>query len=273
MVVDLNMILALIGIGLITGIAAGLFGTGGGTILIPVLLIIFQLLGYSKKFDIHVAIGTSLTLVITTTISSTISHYLRHHLDFKVALKWIPGVCVGVLLGVTFVHFVPAFWLKVFFAVYLLFCIFYNVFKKELKHDKDVLSPAKRKLLPLGTFVGCIATMLGIGGGTFTTPILTFLHYPLKNALAISSLTGLFIGTIGASILVGTSLHLTHLPPYTFGYLNWLVFLCVAPTAMIGSPIGVYITDKLSKSTLKNTYTGFLCVIFALLIFHMIRQS
>lgn len=264
----LLLIAGLIILGIGIGLAAGLFGTGGGTILVPLLLVMFTNMGYSHFNDIHIAIGTSLALVVPTTLSSSYSHYRLSHLDINIAIRWIPGICIGVFIGVLLFHLIPSPVLKCIFAGYLVFCIIHSLFKKN-STQKEKESITAFILLPLSIVVGTLSTMLGIGGGTFTTPILRFLRYPLTHALAISSLTSLFIGSIGVSSILYTTYHLTDLPLYTLGYVNWLVFVCISPMTAIFSSVGVKLQSKLTKGQLDKGYTGFLSFILCVLLYHM----
>lgn len=267
MLIDIITLLALVIAGFITGIAAGIFSIGGGTVLIPLLLTLFAKLGFPQTIDMHIAIATSLALIIPTAISSSTTHYRNQNLDFGIAKQWIPGICIGTLLGIFLVHICSSFWLKLFFSGYLLFCIIYSFVKKE-PSESQAWQQKQRTLFPISTLVGCFSAMLGIGGGTFTTPILSFLNYPIKKALAISAFTGLFIGSIGAVTIAVSSLTIPNLPPFSIGYINWLVFILIAPTAIIGSALGVNIANKQSKQTIQKTYTLFLSVIFLLMLYH-----
>jgi uncharacterized membrane protein YfcA len=266
------MIISLIGVGFATGVASGLFGIGGGTVLIPLLITLFSQFGVTPALDMHIAIATSLALIIPMSTASSVSHYRNHTLDLNFSKSWIPGICFGALIGVFFINYTSSFWLKVFFSIYLLFCIIYSVFEKA-PNDDCTGNPPIKFLVPFSVIVGCCSTMLGIGGGTFTTPILTFFNYPIKKALAISSFTGLFIGIIGTIIIALSSISIKGLPPFSLGFVNWFVFLLVMPTAIIGSIIGVKCENKLSNKTLERAYIIFLCIVFSLMIYHVCISS
>lgn len=266
---DIIIIIVFIVSGYLSGIAAGLFGIGGGTVLVPLFLTVFHILGISPTLDIHIAIATSLALIIPTACSASYAQYTNNNLDLHISKRWIPGISVGVIFGVLLLHVVPGLWLKVFFSFYLLFCIVFNLLTKE---DESGVShtPPFLALITLSPFVGCFSTLIGIGGGTFTTPILTFFKYPLRKALGISSFTGLFIGTIGAFLIMMTTLSAPNLPSFSFGYVNWMAFILVAPTSIFGSRMGVLIANKLTQIQLKNIYTGFLCFVLCVMLYHLL---
>lgn len=270
MLLDVIGIIVLLASGLATGVAAGLFGIGGGTVLIPLLLTVFTLAGVEHGIIMHIAVATSLALIIPTGLVSSIKHYKNNNLDLALARRWIPSVCVGVIVGVLMLHVMPTVWLKIFFTGYLFLCFVYSFLHQASELNNESGPP--RVVASVSSFiVGFLSTLLGIGGGTFTTPILGYFHYPIKRAFAISALTGLFIGLIGAVAIILTSLSVIILPPFSIGYVNWLVFLLIAPTAMIGAPIGVAWEEKLKQSTLTKAYAGFLLLMFFLMLYHLLR--
>lgn len=268
MPIDTTIILEFITLGMLAGLAAGLFGTGGGTVLIPFMLLIFQQLHYSALHDMHIAIGTSLALIVPTTLYTTSTHYQAQQLPLDMTLRWIPGILIGVLIGLLLMHVTSSFILKCLFSCYLLCSVLYNLFKKEPKQN-DTRLPALHYLVPLSLIVGCLSILLGIGGGTFTVPILSFLQYPMLLALGISSLTSLAISGVGISVLLYSSIGLPHLPEHTIGYLNWLAFLCMMPSTLICSRIGVKFETALSAAHLRALYTGFLSFVLCIMLYHL----
>lgn len=268
MTIDMMIIVEFVSLGMLSGLAAGLFGTGGGTVLIPFMLLIFHQLHYSALHDMHIAIGTSLALIVPTTLSTTSMHYQAKHLPLDMTIRWLPGILIGVLIGILLMDLISGFILKCLFSCYLLCSILYNFFKKAPKQNDNRL-PALRYLVPLSLIVGCLSVLLGIGGGTFTVPILTFLQYPMLLALGISSLTSLTISGVGISVILYSSIGLPHLPAHTIGYLNWLAFLCMMPSTLIFSRIGVKFETALSAAHLRALYTGFLSFVLCIMLYHL----
>lgn len=269
--IDIYFLIALLVAGLAVGFGAGLFGIGGGTVLIPVFLTIFPYFSSDPSIVMHVAIATSLALIIPTSISSTMAHSRLGNFDVAVFKRWIPGVIIGVLLGTTLIHYIPSFWLKIFFTTYLFFCFTYALFKKQPQGTKGN-GPTGLARGFLSFMVGLFSSLLGIGGGTFTVPIFMFFDYPLKKAIAISATTGLFIGVVGAVCVTAGSLGVTGTPKYSLGYVNILAFLVVTPTAMLASPWGAKLASKLEHKTLQKVYAGFLLFIFLFMIFKLVTH-
>jgi uncharacterized protein len=263
-----NVILILLVIGAVTGFLAGLFGIGGGTVLIPVFLTIFPWIGIEHDRLMHIAVATSLALILPTAITSSMTHFRLGHIDMHIVKKWVPGLIVGIIIGSIAIHFVPTYVLKVAFTCYLLLCFIFTFVKSECTECDDG-GPPKLISAISSFFVGGFSTLLGIGGGTFTVPILIYFKYPLKKAIGISALTGFFIGLIGATVIMIGSYHVPDLPKYSIGYVNFLVFAAVAPTAILTSPLGTRCTEMFNDKHLMVIYTLFLLCVFLLMLYHL----
>ncbi len=268
MLTDVYAVAALLVSGAVTGLAAGLFGIGGGTILIPLMLTIFAHMQLAPTIEMHIAVATSLALIIPTGLISSYKHYRNGNLDIALSQRWIPGVCLGVLFGVMLIHMVSTLALKLFFTGYLLFCLFYTLFEKK-QDGNNLEGPKSYFATVIGGLIGFFSTLLGVGGGTFTTPILGYCDYPIKHAVSISALTGMFIGIIATSIITLTSFSLPNLPPYSIGYVNWLVVALIAPTAILATPLGVNWGMRISSNNLNKAYTLFIALVLLLMIYHL----
>lgn len=267
---DILAVSILIGAGFIAGIAGGFFGIGGGTIFIPLLLTIFKQMHIQTSIEMHIAITTSLALIIPTAISSSTAQYRNKNIDFQVCLSWLPGIAIGTIIGSILVHVCSGIGLKIFFMAYLLFCIINTLYtKSHIEGQTPTKIPST--LRPLSVVVGTFSAMLGTGGGTFTTPILHFFGYSTKRSIAISSITGLIIGIVGSTILTITGLSTPDLPAFCLGYLNWLLFIIISPTAIVGSYLGVTIANRQSKETIDLAYLIFLCAIFLLMTYQLVH--
>lgn len=265
---DWLIVLILLVVGLCAGFLAGLFGIGGGTVLVPIFLTLFPLIGLKHELMMHIAVSTSLALIIPTAIASTYSHYSCGHLDFRMLWKWAPGLVVGVLISAIAIHNISPYALKVFFTIYLLVCFLFTLLKQEGK-GANTAGPGRWISSIVSFFVGAFSTLLGTGGGTFTVPILIYFDYPLKNGIAISAITGLIIGVIGSAVIILSSYQTPDLPKCSLGYVNLLAFFSVAPTAMFASEWGAFYEERLNKHRLNKLYTVFLLVAFLVMVYHL----
>jgi len=266
---DWMIIFILLTVGLFAGFLAGLFGIGGGTVLVPIFLSLFPLIGFKSGLMMHIAVSTSLALIIPTAIASSYSHYRFGHLDLNMLGKWLPGLVIGIFVSAVVIHSIPTGVLKIFFTVYLLICFLFTLLKQE-STGLNRMGPGPWVSGVASFLVGGFSILLGTGGGTFTVPIMLYYDYPLKKAIALSAITGLFIGLIGTVVIILGSLNKPDLPSYSLGYVNLLAFFAVAPTAMIASNWGARFEERLSKQRLNQLYTVFLFVAFLVMIYHVL---
>ncbi len=256
-------------VGLFAGFLAGLFGIGGGTVLVPMFLTLFPLFGFDHGLMMHIAVSTSLALIVPTALASTHSHYQFGHLDFKMLKKWAPGLVIGILSSAVVIHSIPTYVLKLFFTGYLLVCFLFTLLK-QAGEGLNTNGPGPWISGVSSFFVGALSTLLGTGGGTFTVPIMLYFDYPLKKGIAISAITGLFIGLIGSIVIILGSYQIPDLPNYSLGYVNLLAFVAVAPTAMLASKYGARFEERLPKHRLNGLYTLFLLVAFLTMLYHLL---
>lgn len=265
---DWVIVVILLFVGLFAGFLAGLFGIGGGTVLVPIFLTLFPLIGFKHALMMHIAVSTSLALIIPTAIASSYSHYQYGCLDTHMLKKWAPGLVIGILASAIIIHSIPTYVLKVFFTVYLLVCFLFTLFKQE-SEGFNKAGPGRLISWISSFFVGGLSTLLGTGGGTFTVPIMLYFDYPMKNAIALSAITGLFIGLLGSLVIVLGSYQVPDLPKYSLGYVNLLAFIAVTPTAMFASKWGAHTEEHLSKHHLNQLYTVFLLAAFLIMLYHL----
>lgn len=266
-ITELIMLLALTG--MLSGFTAGLFGLGGGAVLIPALLWLLPLLGADPAIAMHQAIATSLALIVPSALMATRKQYKLGNLSFHNLKSWIFCVLLGTIVaGITFKN-VPSLYLKSAFIAYIALCCIYMYFKKVSSHDKvrQVKKISLLSLAPAGIFVGMLSTFLGIGGGTFTVPYYISNDYPMIRAIAISSLTGCFIGLIATISAIFSGWHVIHLSMYSLGYVNGLAWLVIAPFSMYAAVLGVKVGNQLKEQHLKIAYIIFLLLIDAFLLY------
>ena len=247
----------LIAVGVIAGYAAGLFGIGGGVVLVPAFVTVFPYLGTSHTVLMHSAVGTCLALIVPGAIMSSRKQYQQGNLDVPLLRSWLPGIAVGIVLGALLMRVFPTLALKLLFVIFLLCASIYAVVKKEAEQGGCGLPPARIRKAA-GVFIGALSVMLGIGGGTFSVPFYRYFHYPLKRAIALSSATGAVIGAGGAIGAIVTGWGLEGRAPYSLGYVNVAALLILTPCMMIFSPLGSKSANALPESALKRTYIVFL---------------
>jgi uncharacterized membrane protein YfcA len=246
-------------VGMVAGFTSGLFGIGGGIVLVPTLMTVLPLFHAAPDLVMHMAIGTSLALIFPGSMMASRKQFQLGNLDLKLFYFWIQTVALGIILGSVLINYISNEQLKIYFAVYLLVVTLYAIFQREPPPGVEKIPlPGVARLA--GLIVGVLSVLLGIGGGTFTVPFFHFSHYPLKKAIALSSATGVVISFAGAIGVMISGWGQWGLPAYSVGYLHLPAFLILTPGMMIFAPLGARAAHHLPTKALKIFYIGFLAL-------------
>ena len=253
-------VLGLMVTGVLSGIAAGLLGIGGGAIIVPALSTALLWLGYDSDVVQHVAVGTSLAIIIPTGFMSARAHYRRGSLDLKALRLWTPFIVAGTFIGGLMAGLFSGDVLRVVFAV-MAFIIAANIvfgFQTRLMGHLNGSSLTHR----ISAFVvGYISSLMGTGGGSLTVPTLVAFGATMHSAVGTSAAIGVaiaFSGTLGF-IISGWSV--AGLPPLSLGYINLVALVLVAVLAALFAPVGAALAHKLDQKTLKYVFAAFLVVV------------
>lgn len=249
-----------IALGVIAGFVAGLFGVGGGLIIVPVLILVFQSNNFSPDVIVHMAIGTSLATIMFTSISSVHAHHFRHKaVRWGIVKKLTPGIIIGALLGAVIADFISAKILQQFFGFFELFVAIQMAF--NIKAHASRTLPGAVGMTSSGTGIGAISSVIGIGGGTLTVPFLSWCNVKMQEAVATSSACGLPIAVAGCIGFIATGWNEVTLPEYSLGYVYWPAFLSIVISSIFMAPVGAWLAHRLSAAKLKR---GFSLVLFLL---------
>lgn len=254
-----GLIATLIATGIFAGILAGLLGVGGGIVIVPVLFHLLVFFDVGDDIRMHVAVGTSLATIILTSISSARSHHKKGAIDWPLLKRWGPAIFVGVLGGTWAAGISDAAVLTLVFAVLALLVAANMAFRPEDVHLSDKLpgTPFKEAL---GLFIGWFSAMMGIGGGTFTVPILTLFNYPIRKAVGTASAIGLVIAVPGTIGFLISGFSVGDLPPGNVGYVNILGFVAIVPMTILFAPVGAHLAHTINTGLLKKLFALFLFV-------------
>lgn len=269
---NIGLLLATLGAGVLASYVAGLFGIGGGVVLVPALLTILPYFGASHDIVMHAAVGTTLSLNAPATLMAARKQYQLGNLELNLFRFWIGPVLGGVVLGAFLINYFSTEILKIFFTVYLILVTLVGVFEKNKSRIGEGYPKGWGKY-PVGFLIGTTSVLLGIGGGSFTVPYLKFWDYPLKKAIALSTATSFFIGLSGAIGLILDGWGKVGRPPFSLGYVFLPAFLLLTPVAMLISPWGARSAHALSERTLKWLFTGFLGLMTAYMLIRLFWVS
>ena len=251
---------AMLGSGIIAGVLAGLLGVGGGIVIVPVLEWVFELLGVPAAIRMHLAVGTSLAVIIPTSISSARAHYRRDAVDVDIARRWSPFIVLGTIIGILIASRVEGVVLTGVFGVVALIV----AIKMMLPLDDRTLTdevPRGALTAVIPTTIGTISTMMGIGGGSLTVATLTLMSESIHRAVGTSALFGLVISVPGAIGFVYAGWGNEMLPFGSFGFVNLIGVLLIAPTTVLAAPLGARIAHALSHRLLGMAFGVFLLLV------------
>ncbi len=246
--------------GCLAGYSAGLFGIGGGIVLVPTFATLFPYFNTAPAVVMHVAIGSALALIMPAGFMSARKHKRLGNLDFKYFKSWIPSIIIGIIIATVIIQYINTSLLVILFTAYLYICILFAVFKKDSAglHQDGPQGIIKNSA---AVIIGGCSTLLGIGGGTFTVPFLMMFDYPLKKAIGLSSAVTFIIGIGGTIGVIIDGLGKAGLPWGSIGYVSLPAFIIIVPFVMFTSPLGAATASKLDKQKLKWIYIAFLAVI------------
>jgi uncharacterized membrane protein YfcA len=252
--------------GFVTGILAGLFGIGGGALIVPVLYEVFRVLGVPDEVRFQLCVGTSIAIIVPTNVFSYVTHRGKGAVMMEVVRAWAVPAVIGVAAGSAIAAFAPAAVLKLGFVLIATVIAFKLLFGRETWRLGDDL-PGSAAMAAYGVIVGLAASLMGISGGSISNIILTLYGKPLHKAIATSAGLGVPItvaGTIGY-ILAGLPQQAL-LPPLSLGFVSLIGFALMAPVSSFTAPYGARLAHALSKRRLEIAFGCFLlavCIRFA----------
>ena len=250
---------AMLATGAVAGVLAGLFGIGGGIVIVPVLETALGFVGVDPAIRMHIAVATSLATIIPTSISSARAHHLRGAVDFAIVKRWAIFVLLGALLGAWIASQVHSNVLAIIFAT----VAFLVAMKMLLLPDSRNLTetvPRGPLVTAIPTAIGCFSTMMGIGGGTFSVMTLTLFNEPIHRAVGTAALFGLVISLPGMLGFVLAGWGDPRLPAGSLGFVSLFGFVCIAPATVLAAPLGARIAHSFSAQRLNMLFGVFLIV-------------
>lgn len=250
---------AMLATGSVAGVLAGLFGIGGGIVIVPVLEAALGFIGVDPAIRMHVAVGTSLATIIPTSISSARAHHQRKSVDVDIVKRWGIFVLLGALLGAWIASQVHSRVLAMVFATLALLVAIKMVLMPESRNLTEEV-PRGPAVAVIPTAIGCFSSMMGIGGGTFSVMTLTLFNEPIHRAVGTAALFGLVISlpaTIGFMLAGWGDVRV---PPASLGYVSLIGFACIAPATVLAAPLGAKIAHAFSGRRLSMLFGAFLVI-------------
>ncbi|MBI3705107.1 MAG: sulfite exporter TauE/SafE family protein [Rhizobiales bacterium] len=244
--------------GVLVGILAGLFGIGGGAVIVPVLYEVFRALGVPEEVRMQVCIGTSLAIIVPTTIRSYIAHKKKGAVIPEVVRIWTLPAIVGVAIGSVVAHYAPAQLFKIVFVVFATLMALRMLFGTERWNLGSEL-PGRGWLNFYGFITGLVSSLVGVSGGTISNAVLTFYGRTMQQAVATSAGVGVPItiaGTFGY-MLAGWP-YMAQMPPLSIGFVSLIGFALMAPVSSYTASYGVRLAHWLPRRKLEIAFACFL---------------
>ena len=265
--------LAILSAGIVTGLAAGLFGIGGGAIIVPVLFEVFRLFDVPDQVRMQLCIGTSLAIIVPTTIRSYLAHRAKGAVIPEVIRLWTLPAMFGVAAGAVAAALAPSGVFNIAFVI-----IASLIAMKLLIGDpRWVIAhqlPRRSVMSAYGFLVGLASSLMGVSGGSLATMVLTLYGKPIHNAVATSAGVGVPItiaGTVGY-VLAGLP-HASLLPPFSLGFVSLIGVVMIAPVSSFFAPFGARLAHILPRRGLEVGFGLFLLLAAARFLVSLLAQQ
>src|SRR5947207_330079 len=249
--------LAVIAAGLFTGVLAGLFGIGGGAVIVPALYEVFRILDVPADVRMQLCIGTSLAIIVPTSVRSYLAHRAMGAVIPQVVRLWSPPAVLGVVLGSLVAAWAPGGLFKIAFVIFAAFVSAKMLFGRNWSLGVSLSGRAAQR--GFGFLTGLVSALVGVSGGSISNAALTLYGKPIQQAVATSAGIGVpitVVGTLGY-VLAGWRF-MPVLPPLSLGFVSLIGLALVAPLSSMAAPYGARMAHRLSKRQLEIAFGVFL---------------
>jgi uncharacterized membrane protein YfcA len=270
--IDLELLAAgLLISGALTGLLAGVFGVGGGVIVVPVLYELFRLMHVADDVRMALCVGTSLAVIIPTSLRSFSAHYKRGVVDMLILRRWALPIICGVIFGSAMARFANPNVFKIIFVCVALLSGLRLLGALQLTLGEDL--PKGVMMTIYGLVIGLLSALMGVGGGQLSSIVMSFYKKSIHQIVSTSSGVGILIsipGTIGYMI---AGYGKAGLPPLSIGFVSLLGLVLFAPISIFTAPLGVHLAHALSKATLEKAFGFFLLLVAGRFAFSLVMGS
>jgi hypothetical protein len=254
-------ILTLIVMGGLAGVMAGLLGIGGGALIVPVLVFVFEAQRVNPDIIMQVALGTSMATIVFTAMSSVLAHQRRGAVRWSIFRRITPGIVIGSFAGAAIVHVLASRTLRVMFVVFM--------FLLAIQMARGTMATsAHRRRFPgaavtgaVGVVIGVLSAFFGIGGGSMSVPFMTWNGVPAREAIATSAAIGFPIALSAATGYIITGWNVPGLPPWSLGYVALPAFAGIVVASTAAAPFGARLAHRLSERTLRRIFALFVAIL------------
>ena len=245
----------------VAGFMAGLLGVGGGIIIVPALYYAFTVLDFELITRMHLAVGTSLAIIIPTSIISTKTHMEFDAVDFKMVKSFGLFILIGVVLGTFLAVNLKTPTLVLFFSIFAFMVgLFFIFLREKLVENPKTISDIVKNIS--GVVIGFISIPLGIGGGSLMVPFMRTFGYDIRKSIGTAAAVGFLIAISGTiTMIIGGKIINNINTPFSVGYINLLGFAVFVPVTMIMARLGAKAVYKINKKLLSKIFGTFLLIV------------
>lgn len=256
--------LAYLIVGAIVGVLAGLLGVGGGLIIVPMLMFCFTWLGLPPDSMMHLALGTSLASIAFTSVSSFMAHHRRGAVVWPAVRRIVPGILAGTFGGSFVAAHLSTAWLKGFFSLFLAYVAVQMLLDRKPAPSREL--PGRCGMFGVGSVIGLVSSLVGIGGGALSVPFLLWCNLTGHRAIGTSAAIGFPIAIGGSVGYLVNGWQAASLPPGAVGYIYLPALACIVSASVLTAPLGVRLAHRLPVSRLKRIFAVLLIVVGARMI-------
>lgn len=257
--ITFEIVLVLLLLGIFAGIMAGLLGVGGGLIIVPALVFLFEYWQFSSSYLTQMAVATSLGTIIFTSISSVFSHHKHGLIDWKLVFHLSIGISLGALAGAFIASQLVGNLLRLLFGMFALLVaaqMFFGFRPKAQRHLPGMFGQGVS-----GFFIAVISSIFGIGGGSLTVPLLSYFGVDMKRSVAVSAACGFPIALFAVLGFIAAGQGLENLPEGSVGYLYLPALVIISIGSVLAAPLGASLAYRLPAAKLKRIFSLFLSIV------------
>jgi uncharacterized membrane protein YfcA len=246
-------------VGALSGLLAGLLGVGGGLVIVPAVAFYLEAAGIAGDNVLHLALGTSLAVIVFTSISSLRAHHRRGAVDWSIVGMISGGIVAGTYFGSWVAAQLSTRFLAVFFVVFLYLVALQMLLEARPKPSRTV--PGWAGTSAAGLLIGGLSALVGIGGGSMSVPFMSWCNVPIHRAIGTSAAIGLPIALSGAAGYLVNGWGAPGLPPHSLGFIYLPALIGVAAVSVLFAPLGARLAHRLPTGPLKKTFAAFLILV------------
>jgi uncharacterized protein len=256
-------------LGAIAGYLAGMFGIGGGIIIMPVLMFLFDAQHFPADHLLHLALGTSMAAILFTSLSSLRQHHRHGAVNWRVVRNITPGILIGTGIGAEFATSISPHYLGIFFALFVYFVAAQILIDVRPNATREL--PGAVGMTLTGMLTGWLGSMVSIGGGTIIVPFLIWCNLSLRHAIGTSAAVGFPVAVGGTIGYIFTGMNIHSLPSYSMGFVYLPALFWVALASVITAPMGARATHHMKMNLLRKLFALLLLVMATKLLFKVLN--